>query len=58
MTDHNDRPDTDYILEHHIGVELYKTRVALENLTCILHSMHTKKPFLTYKEIDEEIGNE
>jgi len=58
MTDHNDKPDTDYILENHIGLELCKIRIAIQNLTCILHSMHTKKPFLTYKEIGEEIGNE
>jgi len=58
MKSHDDRPDTNYILEHHIGFELYKIRVALENLTCVLHSMTENKPFSTYKDIDEEIGNE
>ena len=58
MTKRDDKPDTDYILENHIGLELCKIRIAIQNLTCVLHSMSENKPFSSYEEIDEEIGNE
>jgi len=58
MTNHDDKPDVNYMLENHIGLELCKIRIAIQNLTCVLRSMTENKPFLTYKEIDEEIGNE
>lgn len=58
MTNHDDKPDTDYILENHIGLELCKIRIAIQNLTCVLHAMCKNKQFATYREIDKEIGNE